>query len=87
MNSTKIKALVIVSALLLMTSIITVGCRSKSQGEMVNTDSLPGKTFSHYTKKTTQQSTSRVVYLGSEKDNSGVNFGPNDVSFDFKGLR
>lgn len=89
MFSSKMKALVIVSALLLTTALVTVGCRSKVKGGMVNTDSLPGHRYSKYVNKGTAANHSKttVVYLGSEDSSSNANFGPQDVSFEFKDLK
>lgn len=88
MNSTKIRALVIVFALLVITSIITVGCKSKSKAGWVNTNSMPGNTFvNHRAGNNAKRNNSTIVYLGSDSDSSGSNFGPKDVSFEFKDLK
>lgn len=82
MNSSKLKTLVIVTALLLVTSIITVGCKSKApEAGWVNTGSLPGQTFTRGANKG-KHSNSGVIYLGSSSSSSDANFGPKDINFD-----
>ncbi len=84
MISSRKKAIVFVFALLIVTGFIAVGCKQKPRkSSWVNTDSLPGHTFSSNKKK----HNSNIVYLGSEGESSGANFGPKDVSFDFYALR
>lgn len=83
MNSTKRKSLIIVFALFLSVGLITVGCKQKPKSTWVNTGSMPGKTFNQDAKR----ASSAVVYLGSDKDTPDVNFGPRDISFDFKVLK
>lgn len=86
MNSSKLKTLVIVTALLLVTSIITVGCKSKKPEDgWVNTGSLPGHTFTKGANS--NHNNSGVIYLGSNSSSSDVDFGPKDVSFEFKSLK
>lgn len=88
MNSSKAKALVIVFVLFLFTSLVTVGCAQKPKTGWVNTDSLPGQTFSKHSRNDTKQNNSTIVYLGSDKHSqSSSNFGPRDVSFDFNDLK
>ena len=89
MNSTKVRALVIVSALLLVTSIIAVGCKPRAKESWVNTNSLPGNTFvNHRAESAAKHNTAAIVYLGSSSDaTSDMNFGPQDVSFEFKSLK
>lgn len=89
MNSTKIKAVVIVFALLLLTSLITVGCKSKARTTAwVNTNSMPGNTFvNHRAQREVKSNGSTVVYLGSSNESADMNFGPKDVSFEFNGLK
>ena len=88
MNSTKAKALVIVFALLVFTGIAAVGCKSTHHAAWVNTDSMPGKTFNKYLGGSQKTNSPAVVYLGSKDDQSqDMNFGPKDVSFDFKSLK
>lgn len=92
MISTKVKALVIVFALFLFTGIITAGCKKKSEVAWVNTNSLPGNTFTQHTSTSTstgdaKRSSSAIVYLGSDSSSSDANFGPRDVSFEFRSLK
>lgn len=88
MFSSKAKALVLVGVLLMVTGFLAVGCRAKAgKGSMVNSDTLPGHRYSKYVSKSNaRQGNSNVVYLGSD-DTSGVEFGPKDVSFEFKALK
>lgn len=88
MNSSKVKALVIVFVVLLCTSVVAVGCKSKaSKDTWVNTNSLPGQTFKSRSKAhKTRNANSNIVYLGSSSPQSG-NFGPGEVSFEFSSLR
>lgn len=84
MISSKKKAIIFVFALLIVTGFIAAGCKQKPRkSSWVNTDSLPGHTFSSHKEK----QSSAIVYLGSEGENTGVEFGPKDVSFDFNTLR
>lgn len=83
MNRSHLKVVVVVFLLFIITGFITVGCKQKAQNAWVNTSTLPGSTFKH---NGNQRNDSRVVYLGSEKDSSGANFGPSDVSFEFRDL-
>lgn len=86
MYSSKAKTLVVVTALLITTGLIAVGCKAKEQSpEWVNSKSMPGSTFKQKSK--TKRSNSSVIYLGSNKSNYNVNFGPKDVSFDFNDLK
>ncbi|HNW25518.1 MAG TPA: hypothetical protein PLG15_05510 [Candidatus Gastranaerophilaceae bacterium] len=87
MISSKVKVLVIISALLLSVGLMSVGCKSAAQKGWVNTDSMPGHTFSKHKNKNNQNT--QIVYLGaSEKDSStAVDFGPQDVSFEFSNLK
>ena len=79
MISTKLKALVVVFVLLLFTSIITVGCKQKANdGLIVRTSQSEKAQKKHYP---------NIVYLGSDGNTSGGNFGPKDVSFEFQTLR
>lgn len=87
MISSKVKILVIISALLLSVGLITVGCKSRAQKGWVNTDSMPGHTFNKYQNNKSDSNT-QIVYLGSESDSSsGVDFGPKDVNFEFAALK
>lgn len=88
MVSSKTKALVILSALILSTGIFTVGCNEKPKSAWVNTNSMPGKTFSSDFKKVSgaKSDGSSVVYLGNPNE-PDVNFGPRDISFNFRDLR
>lgn len=86
MISSKVKILVSISALLFI-GLIVIGCKSGAQKGWVNTDSMPGHSFSKYKNKNNQKT--QVVYLGSfENDSStAVEFGPKDVNFEFSALR
>lgn len=88
MGSVKIKTLIIVSVLLFSVGITAVGCKKKAAHTWVNTASMPGNTFADHTRSANNKST--VVYLGSD-DSAGQpssgNFGPKDVSFEFKNLK
>lgn len=87
MTSVKVKTLAVVFALLLFTGIATSGCKEKPREKgWVNTDSMPGKTFTKY-HNNNKRSNSKIVYLGSNSSSSSSNFGPNEVSFDFKDLK
>lgn len=83
MISSKVKSIVIVFALFLITGIITAGCRQKAENSWVNTDSLPG--HAHRGKNAAKPDPT-VVYLGDE-DGPNVQFGPRDISFKFRDLR
>lgn len=89
MTLSKAKALIIVFALFLVVGIITVGCKQKSDQGLVNTNSLPGRTFTGYAgyNGAKNNSNSKILYLGSDKTAANVNFGPKDVSFNFKDLK
>lgn len=93
MFSSKFRASAIVFALLLVTSMFAVGCsqQQKGQGGWVNTNSMPGHTFTQYrkyVKSDAKQSNSTIVYLGSKDDESNnANFGPRDVNFEFRNLK
>lgn len=83
MVSSKAKIFVIIAVLLLAASITAVGCGKKSEGKFVNTETLPGNTF----KEHSSQGQSAIVYLGSDNKSSDVNFGPRDISFEFRELK
>lgn len=88
MFSSRPKTLVIVAALLMITSLMTVGCQAKGKKGWVNTASLPGHAYSKYTNQgNAKRNTSTVIYLGSDDNASEVDFGPRDVSFEFKSLK
>jgi len=87
MKSSKVKALVIVSVVLLITGFVTVGCKQKTKTGWVNTNSLPGQGVNHYGKNVVTQNNSSVIYLGSDKRGPNGNFGPGEISFEFKDLR
>lgn len=88
MISSKVKAIVIVFALFLFTGIITVGCKQKSENSWVNTNSMPGRTFSGSAgTSNAKNGNSTILYLGSDRNAPNVNFGPKDVSFNFRDLR
>jgi len=88
MVSSKTKTPVILFALILVSGIITTGCAQKPKGAWVNTNSMPGKTFSSDYKKSADAKNynSSVVYLGNS-DEPNVNFGPKDISFNFRDLK
>lgn len=83
MNRSHLKVVVVVFVLFLLTGFVTVGCKKKVKNAWVNTKSMPGSTFKH---NNAGNADSRVVYLGSDKDSPNVNFGPSDVSFEFRDL-
>ncbi len=85
MCTSKVKTLVIVFALFLFAGLVTVGCKDKTKNAWVNTNSLPGKTFSHNI-NSAQPNNSAIVYLGSD-NKSKSKFGPKDVNFEFENLR
>ena len=88
MESSKVKALVIVFSLFLLTGLITVGCKQKPKNAWVNTSSLPGQTFTNHSASDTKQATPGIVYLGSSSGSqSSGNFGPREVNFDFQNLK
>lgn len=88
MTSTAHKTSVIVFAILIFTSIITVGCKARQDDDLVNTKQLPGKKFSKYLPTENKKNTSRVVYLGTDENSrSSSSFGPRDVNFDFYTLK
>lgn len=89
MKSPKIKTFVIIFVLFLFVGIITTGCKKASGNNWVNTDSMPGRTFSDHasTPSDNKSNNSTILYMGSDKDSPNVNFGPKDVSFDFRDLR
>lgn len=84
MNSFNTKNAVIVFALILCLGFITVGCKQKTKDAWVNTNSMPGQTFRSTVNPKSNSST--IVYLGSDKNEPNVSFGPKDVSFDFRDL-
>lgn len=86
MISSKVKPLFIVFALLLLTGIFTTGCGQKAKSSWVNTNSMPGKTFSRYFNGE-QHTSSNIVFLGQKDSTSSVNFGPRNVNFEFKNLK
>lgn len=84
----KVKTLVVVFALLLGTGVTTVGCGQKAkETAWVNTNSLPGTAYQKYLPKDQKNNNTTVVYLGSDKNAPNVNFGPKDVSFNFRDLK
>lgn len=84
MSFSKVKIFAVVFALFLLTGLVTVGCKQKTKNEWVNTNSMPGQTFSKNRKNSVQPSDSTIVYLGSDSGSSGSNFGP---SFKFEDLK
>ena len=79
----KEKSLITVFALFLFVGFITAGCDQKAKSSWVNTSSMPGNTFS----KKVKHSSAQILYMGSEKESRNVDFGPSDVSFDFKTIK
>lgn len=78
---------IVLSALILVVSVVTVGCGQKKQGEWVNTASMPGHTFDSSAQLLDTKSNSpTTVYLG-DPNTPNVQFGPRDVSFNFRDLR
>lgn len=87
MNTSKAKALAFVFVLFLCVGLISVGCKQKPKSTWVNTSSMPGQTFSNHSQNTTNSSNSTIVYLGQEKNAPENNFGPSDISFEFRSLK
>lgn len=87
MSSLKLQALVVVSALLLVTCLFATGCGQKEQKTgWVNTNSMPGHTFSG-NPQARKKTNSKIIYLGSTNGAQRSGFGPQDPSFDFENLR
>lgn len=83
--SSKFKAVAVVFSLLLLTSVVTVGCgKDKAKDAWVNTKSLPGNTFADHTVSNAPKSTPGIVYLGQSSSSRSPRFGP---SFEFKNLK
>ncbi len=81
------KLSVILIALILSISIVTVGCGKKKHAEWVNTASMPGHAFdSNGNLSGSKNNVSGTVYLG-DPNTPDVQFGPRDVSFSFRDLR
>lgn len=87
MHSSKTKVISIVLALFLFTGLLTVGCKRKTKNAWVNTASMPGQTFKKYESNNAEQNNSKVLYLGSDSSSQSENFGPRDVSFEFRDLK
>jgi len=83
MSASSVKTLAVVFVLLFLTGFVMAGCKQKAKSTWVNTSSMPGQTF---VKHNNAQQSHAVVYLGQEKQQE-VQFGPQDVNFDFKSLR
>lgn len=80
------KLSVILIALILSISVVTVGCENQKQAEWVNTASLPGHAFdSNGDLSNSKNNVSGTVYLG-DPNSPNVQFGPKDVSFNFRDL-
>ena len=86
MESSKVKALVFVCVLFLLTGVMTVGCSKKSKNAWVNTASLPGQTWAQDAQGTQAQSNPKIVYMG-DSPRPQDSFGPRDVDFSFENLR
>ena len=83
--SSKFKSAAVVFSLLLLTSVVTVGCKDKAKGAWVNTNSMPGNTFAQHNTSNAAKSTPGIIYLGQNSSSSrSPNFGP---SFEFKNLK
>lgn len=82
------KSFIILLALVLLTSFVTVGCGKKKQAEWVNTASLPGHAFdsNNANMSNATNNVSGTVYLG-DPNTPNVQFGPRDISFNFRDLR
>lgn len=85
MFSSRAKMLLMLFALMVGTSIAMSGCAFKPH--VVNTDTMPGHRYKNYLPAEKQRSNPNVVYLGSENKSSFMQFGPNDVSFEFQNLK
>lgn len=83
MNVSVLKVVVVFFTLLFSGFLIT-GCAEKHKVGWVNTNSLPGQTFKEIS--TPSLNVSSIVYLGSNDGSTNVNFGPKDISFEFKDL-
>lgn len=82
------KISVVIISLILLVSVVTVGCGKKKEGAWVNTASMPGHAFdSGYSNLSSEKNNvSGTVYLG-DPNTPDVQFGPGDVSFNFRDLR
>lgn len=89
MISVKLKSFAVVLMLLMFTGLFTAGCGQKPKATgWVNTQSMPGHTFNkNKPDNSTKRNNSAVIYLGSGETKSGSNFGPGDVSFEFRDLK
>lgn len=87
MISSKVKVLIVFFALFLFTGVVAVGCKQKSEDSWVNTNSMPGHAFNGSVNTgSSKHVNSTVIYLGSDRRASHVDFGPRDVSFNFRDL-
>lgn len=84
---TNVKAAVILFVLLLCFGLFFVICKPQHKNSWVNTKSMPGNTFQNHWKSDAKSNNSTIVYLGPDKDSPNVNFGPKDVSFNFRDLK
>lgn len=80
------KLSIILIALVLLISVATVGCGKKKQAEWVNTASMPGHALDSVNLPNAKNNVSGTVYLG-DPNSPDVQFGPRDVSFNFRDLR
>jgi hypothetical protein len=85
MNASVLKIVVVVFVLLLLTGFVVAGCKQKAKSSWVNTNSMPGQTFVKHDNNV--PNSPAVVYLGDDKSKQNVNFGPQDMSFDFENLK
>lgn len=88
MVSSSVRSFVIVFSLLLVIGFISVGCKPKGGQGMVNTNSMPGHTFQKYRRYINYDAKpDKSTIVKSTNNNPDANFGPRDISFDFKDLK
>lgn len=80
------KISVILIALILSISVVAVGCGKKKEADWVNTASMPGHALDSVNLPNAKNGTQGTVYLG-DPNTPDVQFGPQDVSFNFRDLR
>lgn len=83
------KSFIFLVALVFLTGFLTVGCgKERTQNAWVNTASMPGHAFdsSYVNLSDAKNNGSGTVYLG-DPNTPDVQFGPRDVSFNFRDLR
>ena len=74
----KVKSLFGIFFALILLGFVSAGCVNKNS--LVNTSFLPGNSFKNHPEN------SNVISLG-DKNAADVDFGPKDISFDFKNLK